>query len=262
MKTKLFFDYGNSAHGKGEDFLIHVLFDSGVQSVNAIEGTVLIDPSLEVREVRDGDSILKFWVEAPVASGTSVRFSGITPGGVQTSSGKLFSLLVNAKDVGQIELRARDIRVLKNDGNASQIEGIVERARINISNEVKSDVEGVQDIDPPETFTPLVSKEPSMFEGKYFIAFSTQDKGSGIKEYKIKEGFFGDFVPAQSPHELSDQHLYKTIYVKAIDKGGNERVVRVEAEHLSPLEYGGWIFVFICMVLLGRKIWKRNSLKY
>ncbi len=263
MKTKLFFDYGNSAHGKGEDFLVHVLFDTASQSVNAIEGTIVLDPSLEIKEIRDGDSILKFWVEAPHADSKDIKFSGIAPGGFNTSGGKLFSILLHAKQTGDVGLSARGIKVLKNDGKGGQLENIVQPSQIKITNEVSEQVVPVTDTDAPEVFQPEISRDDSLFGGKYFVAFSAQDKGSGIKSYEVKEGFFGSFAPAQSPHELSNQGLYKTIYIKAIDKSGNERIVTVKATHLSPVEYVGIAaIVLLGVVLLVRKIWKRNSLKH
>ncbi len=263
MKTKIFFDIGASSHSKNEDFLVHVLFDTASQSVNAIEGTIVVDPSLEIKEIRDGDSVLKFWVEAPHADIKDIKFSGIAPGGFNAADGKLFSILLHSKQAGDVSVGARDIKVLKNDGKGSQLENIVQPSQIKITNEVSERVVSVTDTDAPEIFRPEISRNDSLFGGKYFVAFSAQDKGSGVKNYEVKEGFFGSFTPAQSPYELNNQGLYKTVYVKAIDKSGNERIVTVKATHLSPVEYVGIaVIVLLGMVLLVGKIWKRNSLKH
>jgi hypothetical protein len=263
MKTKIFFDIEGVSHSKNEDFLVHVLFDTASQSVNAIEGTIVLDPSLEIKEIRDGDSVLKFWVEAPHIDTKDIKFSGIAPGGFNTSDGKLFSILLHTKQAGNVAVSARDIKVLKNDGKGGQLENTIQSSQIKITNEVSEQTVLVTDTDAPEVFQPEISRDNSLFGGKYFVAFSAQDKGSGIKSYEVKEGFFGSFAPAQSPYELSNQGLYKTVYVKAIDKSGNERVVTVKATHLSPVEYVGIAIIVVAgVVLLVRKIWKRNSLKH
>lgn len=263
MKTKIFFDIGGVSHSKDQDFLVHVLFDTASQSVNAIEGTIVLDPSLEIKEIKDGDSVLKFWVEAPHADTKDIKFSGIAPGGFNISDGKLFSILLHTKQAGDAVVSARDVKVLKNDGKGGQLENIVQPIQIKITNEVGEQVVAVTDTDVPEVFQPEISRDGSLFGGNYFVVFFTQDKGSGIKSYEVKEGFFGSFTPAQSPYELSNQGLYKTVYIKAIDKSGNERIVTVKASHLSPVEYVGIaVIALLGMVLLVRKIWKRNSLKH
>jgi len=59
-------------------------------------------------------------------------------------------------------------------------------------------------------------------DGKYFLVFSTQDKGSGVDHYEVREGRFGGFSEVSSPYILKYQSLDKKIFVKAIDKFGNE----------------------------------------
>ncbi len=89
---------------------------------------------------------------------------------------------------------------------------------------------------PPEPFEIEIHQNPLIFEGKYFITFSTNDKQTGIDYYEIHE------IPpiwtlkttkperAGSPYLLKDQSLKSIIKVRAVDKAGNERV----AEHIPP----------------------------
>ncbi len=88
------------------------------------------------------------------------------------------------------------------------------------------------DCEAPEEFMPEVDKSPSMFNGQYFLSFSTQDAVSGLDHYEVLEGKniqdnMGGWRLATSPYLLEDQTLESIIKVKAVDKAGNERIVEV-----------------------------------
>src|SRR5207247_2300689 len=106
---------------------------------------------------------------------------------------------------------------------------------------------------PPEPFEPQISRNPNIFNGKYFLSFAAQDKGSGIDHYEVCEdigyriqdlgkiiarflniksySLNSCFVTAESPYQLQDQTLKSVIFVKAIDKAGNERIVKVNTKN-------------------------------
>jgi len=48
------------------------------------------------------------------------------------------------------------------------------------SSTVNTTIQPVKDIEPPEDFTPAVVQNSTMFDGKYFLVFAAQDKGSGL----------------------------------------------------------------------------------
>ena len=94
---------------------------------------------------------------------------------------------------------------------------------------------------PPDPFEIKIGKEATVFEGKYFIAFSTIDKQTGIDYYEVKEGK-RVWEKAESPHLLEDQSLRSKISVKAVDKAGNERI----SEYFPPKKpFPYWIIVLI-----------------
>lgn len=74
----------------------------------------------------------------------------------------------------------------------------------------------------------------------YFFLFVAQDKGSGIDYYLIKEsaGFiFSKFSPwkkVDSPYILQDQNLQSYIYLKAVDRSGNTRLVFLKPSNPLP----------------------------
>ena len=100
-----------------------------------------------------------------------------------------------------------------------------------------------------------MASSPSIFEGKYFLVFATQDKGSGISHYEAVEfrsrnlefkkllnkalqfitnskfQILDSYKTAESPYVLRDQKLRSYIYVKAVDKNGNERIITLTPQN-------------------------------
>ena len=95
----------------------------------------------------------------------------------------------------------------------------------------------------------------------------TQDKGSGIEKYQVKETKYRIFTSAKwldstSPYILKDQDLRSFVYVKAIDKYGNERIEKILPRNpLSWYEnFENWfIIVLVLLVAITYKkiIWKK-----
>jgi hypothetical protein len=207
MKTTLFFDYASTPHTKNEDFWVTVMLDTLSQSINAIEGNIVVDPRFTIKDINDADSNIPFWIERPIQDKNTVSFSGIIPGGFVSNKGRVFSLLVRPNEIGNATISARDIKILQNDGKGSSIESTVVAASIQITEGQARSTTEIVDTELPESFTPLVSTNPALFDGKNFVVFSTQDKLSGIKEYQVKEGFWGTYTLAQSPYELQYQRV-------------------------------------------------------
>ncbi len=259
MKTKLFFDYTAVPHAKNEDILVHVLLDTNNQSINAVEGNIVVDDVFTIKDIKDGDSNINLWLNRPTDDMNTVSFSGIVTGGINSPKTKIFSMVLNAKQEGSGFVQAGDIKVLQNDGKGSALETSIESAQIEISKAVGETKIAEVDTEKPESFTPIIDRNDAMFDGNHFIVFSTQDKKSGIKEYKIKEGIFGSYTTVQSPYELKDQTLTSFISVKAIDKMGNERVMTMSPQQFSPVYVAGiGIITLTIVVLLGVFIWKRT----
>lgn len=98
----------------------------------------------------------------------------------------------------------------------------------------------------PEAFGLEIAKDPSIFEGKYFLSFATTDKTSGLDYYEIKEGK-RELKRVTSPYLLEEQKLGKKIMVRAYDKAGNWS----EAEIKPPYEPTWKDLVSSLLVLIG-----------
>jgi hypothetical protein len=239
----------------GEKFQVDFLLDTQNESLNAFAGSIAFPKKLlSLPEVSDGNSIVNFWIEKPkenTASSTSSEtvfsFSGITPGGYVGSRGPITSFVFTVLKTGSGTISVRDAEVLKNDGKGTA--AAVSTKDFSFIAEAGNGqipaFPAVIDTDPPENFTPTIAKDPNIFDNQWFVAFATQDKGSGIDHYEIAEKK-SEWIRAESPYLLRDQSRSSDIYVKAVDKAGNERIAVI---HTAPiLKY--IVFALLAILLL------------
>jgi hypothetical protein len=234
-----------------EEFIMQIYVDTQGESINALEG-VLRFPSdiLEIKDIRDGDSIINFWIKHPSTLQEitgELSFSGIIPGGYKAGRGHIVSIIFKAKKQGNGVIAVTNARILNNDDNSTEGKVISTPFSFSVKETqgLPASVIVMEEHDVPEKFTIQISRDPSLFDGKYFAVFATQDKGSGIDHYELREGFFGKFIRAESPHVLQDQDLHTRIYVKAIDKDGNELV-----ESMNPSKNISWYVYVLTLSLL------------
>lgn len=247
----------------GGDVLVSVYIDTESDSVNAIDGKLVFQAGdFEVKEIRDGNSFVNFWVERPHLSNEGeISFSGITPGGLMSKDRLVFSVLLKTKRSTDSTFTIKDLQVLKNDGVGTKIKASISPLKISVSSSAtsQSNFDFVDNV-MPDDFKPTIGSDPDIFNGSYFLVFTAQDKGSGIDHYEVREGFWGDFTNATSPYLLKDQSLKTKIYVKAVDKKGNDRIVIVSPQKSSPLYQQLiilGIIIFVCILIFKRK--KRNQ---
>ena len=197
--------------------------DTGTEDVNALEGTLVLPESMRLNEIQTGNSIILFWITTPEQVGNTITFAGMTPGGFMGA----YPIFTISGEFGAQDLekaRFESINALKNDGSGTSVPVTVTLSPV----ELKGDTE------PPEDFTPVIASDQALFGGKHFLVFATQDKGSGVAHYEVREGEWGWFTAAASPYLLRHQALDRRIFVKAIDSEGNERVEVVEPQTQSP----------------------------
>lgn len=101
------------------------------------------------------------------------------------------------------------------------------------------------DINQPEPFEILLSKDKKMLENRHYIVFNTEDKASGINYYEVCEGK-KDCQKAESPYVLKNQWLGEEIIVRAYDKAGHIRGRRIKPAMAVP----AYIYIFAAMILL------------
>ncbi len=257
----------------GDQFEVDILLNTQGENANAVGGTVVYPSNLlQLNEIRDGNSLVNFWIDAPTSTANGVIFSGITPGGYEGSTGKILSLVFTAQAAGAGNISVTNGQLLRNDGSGSEISLTVSDFSFSVSesgntNGVK--VPLVKDNQPPESFVPEVGSDPNVFDGKFFVAFAASDKGSGIDHYEVKETKyrifdFSKWIVVTSPYVLTDQNLQSYIYVKAVSKTGTERIEEISPVHSLPVYENPdiWfilILVIIFLLLYRKFIWKKHK---
>ncbi len=261
--AEFLFDTKTKIITPGDEIKIDFLINTERDNLNALEAAVVFPKDiLEFKEIRDGNSLVNFWVERPHEDGSGVRFSGIVPGGYTGSRGLLFSLVFRAKKQGNAFVEAHDFSALRNDGVGTAAHARATPLRIIISSRAPrtpSSETAMEDRVAPEQFVPEIARDPNIFEGKYFLVFATQDKGSGIDHYEVQEGD-RPAVRAESPYVLQDQRRDEEIAVKAIDKRGNERLVRLAPPETYAVYRALAIWV-ILLIVIGAAVryWRKKK---
>jgi len=268
LAAEVSFDTKTQEVKANQSFEVGVFINTDNESINALEGQIVFPVDLlEPKEIRDGNSIVNFWIERPKIESDKIHFSGITPGGYLGKKGLIFSVIFQSIQEGSGSIEIQDIKALLNDGKGTKANTTISNLQLVISKQVPASQPAVvekKDTDIPETFEPIVTSDPSIFDGKYFLVFATQDKISGIANYKVREGKWGWFNVAESPYLLIHQSLDRKIFVKAIDKNGNERIAVVEPRYPIKWYENYWIWIIIILaiifsfIVIKGNLWKKQ----
>lgn len=260
--SKLDFDVISDNKESTNLYLINLNIDTGSDYINAIEGKLLYPSEiLEIKEIRDGNSGINFWLEKPkIEKDGIISFSGITPGGFL---GKkiVFSILINKKSNLKGEIKLDKLSIYKNSENGEQVKFSTNSLALPFISIIKKDsiaIDLSSDKNPPQDFTPSILKDTdNQINGKNILVFGTQDKETGIDHYEVREGYFSSYKNAESPYPLEQSILYKKIYVKAIDKANNERVVEFYPSTLVKLyhQYGIIVIIILVILIIKRRKW-------
>lgn len=264
FSAQIYVDTTSTKVVEGEEFLVSFFIDSQNEKINALEGELSYSQDiLEIIDIRSGNSVINFWLEdLKNTKGKSDTFSGIIPGGYQGEKGFIFSVLYRAKMQGIANITIENGKGLRNDENGTEIKTTSRLLILTVSKNssaIAPVIPMMKENISPENFTVYRGQSQDIFDGNYFIVFATQDKGSGIDHYEVKEGFFGKYVEAKSPYLLKNQNRTSTLYIKALDKEGNERIEKLSAE-IRPWYTSYWflvLFLFGCVLLSKRYIRKK-----
>jgi hypothetical protein len=207
-------------------------------------------------------------------------------GGYSGTKGKLFT--VKFKTISDVKdtkptLVLEDLKALINDGFATPAKVGSLAFSVVVSKDVAAPPASetqldVHDTTPPEPFSLQRTRDPRVFDGAWFVVFSTTDKDSGVDYYEAAEVLGGaapkasDWKRVESPYKLIDQTLQSALFVRAVDHAGNQRLAllpKAEKEKLGSLLYpliGLGIFVLllvglfvVCIMMLRHWLRKRKE---
>ncbi len=265
--------FSSTAHeiALGQEFEVKVLLDTQEENLNAISGTISFSGQhLRLKEIYEANSLVTLWVEPPHSVSDGIAFSGIIPGGYKGSDGLLFSLVFQAVTEGDSTIGVNFAEALQNDGKGSKTVVSISLLPLSIDRTyAKPSIFSKDDTEPPESFTPIIAREPSLFNNQWFVSFVATDKGTGIARYEVKETSnifdipFASWVVVEGPYLLKDQDLRSIVYIRAVDKEGNSRTERINPLHLQRIlfGYGYWqiVAVLIIIAAVGYWLWKRKT---
>lgn len=240
------FEPPNLVSNQSAPFTTTLLLTAENESINAVDGTLIVSEEFGNNvTVTDSGSIVTYWVSKPSydPNDRTIKFSGTIPGGFDGQSGILFSIILPPRAGGSLEnaVVVAEANSYLNDGLGTQAK--VSSRQFSLTSDGSGPVDSVvasqlyidetkPDNIPPETFSPQLAQDSRVFDGKWFINFATTDKQSGISYYEVQETRSGrldagKWKRAESPYLLEDQQLHSYIYVVAVDRQGNERMIKV-----------------------------------
>ncbi|MEO0119449.1 MAG: hypothetical protein ABIK60_02770 [candidate division WOR-3 bacterium] len=204
-----------------------------------------------ITQITSDENNVRISSEKFATSYNLLQFSGLSIGGYLGRRGLLTNLIFEAKEENALIEILPSSKVLLNDGLGTEVKLLGESKFLEIkkltknvhissqegSQEFATKHEFIEDKFPPESFQIYLNRDKEIFEKKYYIIFHTTDKQSGIAYYEVaeKQSFTKpnlrdlNFEKAESPYILKDQTLRSYIFVKAVDKAGNEKI-----EYLKP----------------------------
>lgn len=256
-----------STHGQDiyidDVFIVDARISSPDTLINVADGSIVYDQEkLEVRELSTGGSAFSLWASGPSFSNLDgkVRFVGGTPKGFQ-GDGLIVRTIFTAKKAGKTNISIEDgFSLFLSDGKGTKIVPrerffeaitIIERPKELSPRDEWKDFVG-RDVHSPEFAEAVISKDPRIFDGKYFLSFFATDEGTGVLYYEVKEGE-REYIRSNSPYVLQDQTLKSTVLVKAVDVAGNEAVITPEIsapQEVPMTKYPIWIFVLVIVALI------------
>jgi hypothetical protein len=252
---------------EGGQVIIEVQLSTEAEVINTIGGAIKFDDQmLEVAALSDGNSIINYWVDQPtIAEPGQIIFSGVIPGGFSGSGARLFKITFLARQSGQPVVSVSQATLFKHDGLATPVVTNLSSLTLTVAADGTIDQTEIADSEPPEPFKILLSRDPAIFDGQFFLAFATQDKGSGLDYYEIQEGS-GKFKRATSPYQLNDQTLSRRITVRAVDRAGNIRESQWQpapsakpwsgGTQMSIIIFSGLIALLLISWLIYKKLWR------
>ena len=267
--TILYLEPVSGQYQSGDTFIVEIRVDAQEECINTISVNLSFPQDiLEAKDFSTGNSILTLWVESPTIYQESglISFAGGIPGGY---CGRIFGDPGQSNLLGRLVFRAREgeakleflntSQVLLNDGFGTLAKLSTKGAVVTIlpeKLELPKD-EWLEEIKKdaflPEPFEIKIQQNPTIFEDKYFITFSTTDKQTGVDYYQVKEGK-KDWKEITSPYLLEDQTLQSIIKVKAVDMAGNERI----AEYRPPKKaFPFWLIILISFGIVIWAIWQK-----
>lgn len=228
-------------------FEVSIQLNTEGENLNAVSGSILFpSDTLALQAIRDGDSVVNFWIikptEAPFTDKlSSVRYSGTIPGGYN-GTGKLFSLVFQAiAPTSAAQITAQELVHLKHDGRGT----LTTSASNPLLFQIQAKTDSLTNPDTSTLVIPLtdttapllieasVVQDRNLYDNKWVVIFFTVDPESGIDHYEIQESNNPEptaepWRTVASPEPLADQSRAQWVHIKAVNRAGLSTIRTLE----------------------------------
>ncbi len=218
--ASLYFLPSSGSYDVGKTLTASIYVSSSDQAINAVSGIISFpQDKLQVVSLSKTGSIMSLWVQEPSFSNTDgiINFEGIALNpGYQGSAGKIISIQLQTKQMGQARLNIIDGSVLANDGLGTQILSNISGATFNINSEITEPIAPISET-PIESIgvllapkiTSLTHPDPDKWYTSETAKFSWQ-VSEGINAVRISINKIPNakptvlYVPPISSKEITD----------------------------------------------------------
>ena len=272
----LYFRPAQASYGLGQRFILEArLKVEEPEVINAVEVKIHYpNEFLTPVDFSLGDSILTFISEPEINQAKGeINFAGIIPGGYFgpiPGNPSLADILIKIvfQTPGNVILPSNSLnlhidfdpnsKAYLNDSQGSLAQLQFENATIslNFNEPIKSDdwlSILKNDKTPPADFSPQITSAG----GQNYLIFQTEDKESGLDHYELIKSpspisEFKNLVGERvtSPYLLTPEILKYHLYLKAVDKAGNERYVEVNPQ-IKPIKNYFSFYPLCFIIILG-----------
>lgn len=231
--------------------LIKIMINTEGTEINSLDGTIAVNDPTSIQAINLGGSIFSLWPNKPSLNlnKKEITFIGGSTSGVSGTALRLFTLAVKPDQVDRLTFELKNAIAYKNDGKGTALAMAPKVISLSVQDPRESPVDSLQalilkDKKAPEPFEVQLGYDDSVFNGQYFVSFSTTDKDSGVSYYEVTEG---DFPPVRSgdTYVLRDQTLKNKIKVVAIDNAGNQQIALLNADSMF-----NWFAVLVAILIL------------
>lgn len=258
--AKIYFVPAQESVFKGDIFEVEVRLDSA-EPINAVQAEVSFSKNLEIVSIDKAKSVLRLWPQEPSyynEFGIASLAGGLVSPGFFGSGGLISTIKFRAKNTGESNLSFLDTsKILLNDGLGTST--ILELGKATMSvllsplDYVPSIPKPASDFNPPQAFTPKITRAENVYNGQYFVVFEAEDKDSGIAYYEVQElkdgNNWSEWKRASSPYVLANQQGKIRVFVRAVDQAGNETIGTVEVI-IENEKIGIYITFFIVTIII------------
>ncbi len=234
----------------GKTSLVKILLENKdkTREINALEGKLKLSSPDDVVSIITGGSIFNLWPIKPSLDKNIIAFAGGTQSGVFGGALNVFTIAIKPKTTEAIQLDFEGVSAYLNDGLGTKVAVAGLPSKLSVLKTPNNDDElstlvSSDDL-APQSFNIDLGKDPTLYDGKYFISFYSSDNESGIKDYEVAESGF-ETVKSGNVYVLQNQKLTSTVKVKAIDNAGNERIKTIKLNSGS-----NWLKTMMFVVLV------------